>query len=134
MRLEPVTRTLEEIRERWEQRRVVGEQLSALVPLSAIVAEVLADLASLVPDGEEPLSLQEAAKESGYSVDRLQKLVASGAIPNAGRRGKPAIRRSDLPRKPSARPADLRPEESQRHFPDRRRIVASARTQPRRGA
>lgn len=131
---EPLSPTLDEIRERWEQRRAMGDQLSAMVPLSTIVAEVLADLEALRPAGGELLSLQEAAAESGYSVDRLGRLVAKGEIPNAGRRGKPAIRRSDLPKKPGARPADLRPAEPERHFPDRRRIVASARTQSPRGA
>lgn len=126
--------TLDEIRERWEARRDVGEQLGAMVPLSAIVTEVLADLASLVPSGEELLSLHQAAAESGYSVDRLQKLVASGEIPNAGRKGKPAIRRSDLPRKPGGAATPLRHREPGGHFPARRRIVASARTQSLGGA
>ena len=48
---------------------------------------------------DQELSLSEAAKESGYSNRRLRELVASGSIPNAGRRGAPRIRRGDLPRK-----------------------------------
>lgn len=49
--------------------------------------------------GDELLTLAVAAAESGYSVDHLQRLVAEGEIPNAGQKGKPRIRRADLPRK-----------------------------------
>ena len=47
----------------------------------------------------EPLTLQEAAVESGYSYDYLQHMVG-GVIPNMGEKGSPRVRRSDLPRKP----------------------------------
>jgi hypothetical protein len=46
------------------------------------------------------LSIEEAAQESGYSEEHLRRLVREGAVPNAGRRGKPLIRLKDLPRKP----------------------------------
>lgn len=49
---------------------------------------------------DEELTLTEAARESGYSADHLRHLVADGAIPNAGKHGRPRIRRGDLPRKP----------------------------------
>ena len=48
----------------------------------------------------DDLTLAEAAQESGYSVDHLERLVREGKISNAGRRGKPMIRRSDLPIRP----------------------------------
>lgn len=47
----------------------------------------------------EALTLDEAATESGYSYSALQKKVASGELHNAGRKGSPRIRRSDVPRK-----------------------------------
>lgn len=50
---------------------------------------------------DEELTLQKAAEESGYSVSHLQHLVADGEIPNAGRKGRPRIRRGDLPIKNS---------------------------------
>lgn len=53
---------------------------------------------------DEELTLSEAAKASGYSARRIRELIASGAIPNAGEKGRPRIRRGDLPRK-RARPA-----------------------------
>jgi hypothetical protein len=53
-------------------------------------------------DGEL-LSLDQAEKESGYTKEHLRKLVAQGVIPNRGRKGKPLIQRSELPRKPKSR-------------------------------
>jgi hypothetical protein len=51
----------------------------------------------------ELLTLTQAETESGYTYDHLRKLVAEGAIPNYGRKGKPMVRRGDLPMKPKPR-------------------------------
>ena len=48
---------------------------------------------------EEPLTLDEAAEESGYTYSSLQQKVAAGEIPNIGDKGRPRVRRADLPRK-----------------------------------
>lgn len=48
---------------------------------------------------DQKLTLQEAARRSGYSVSHLRYLIRDGEIPNAGRKGRPRIRRGDLPRK-----------------------------------
>ncbi len=48
---------------------------------------------------QEPLTLEEAVEESGYTYSSLQKKVASGKIPNIGEPGAPRVRRQDLPRK-----------------------------------
>jgi hypothetical protein len=48
---------------------------------------------------DSALDLTTAARESGYSPGRLRHLVAEGAIPNAGQKGSPRIRRADLPTK-----------------------------------
>jgi hypothetical protein len=52
------------------------------------------------------LTVPEAARESGYSADRLKELIREGKIPNAGRKHAPRIRRGDLPRKPRAQPVE----------------------------
>ena len=52
----------------------------------------------------ELLTLGAASEESGLSYSALEKAVRSGRIPNAGTRGRPRVRRANLPRKP-ARPA-----------------------------
>ncbi len=54
---------------------------------------------------EEPLTLQNAAQRSGYSVDHLGRLVRDGDIPNAGRPGAPRILARDLPSRPGVRSA-----------------------------
>jgi len=48
----------------------------------------------------EALTLVEASEASGLSADHLGRLLRTGAIPNAGRKGAPRIRRGDLPRNP----------------------------------
>ena len=53
---------------------------------------------------EDTLSLVQAARESGYSVDHLGSLVRRGEIPNAGRRNAPRIRPADLPIKSPTSP------------------------------
>jgi hypothetical protein len=45
------------------------------------------------------LTLDEAARASGFSAEHLGRLVRQGAIPNAGRKGVPRICRGDLPRR-----------------------------------
>jgi len=54
---------------------------------------------------DEALTLEQAAAESGYSPERLRKLIADGTIPQAGRRHAPRVKRGDLPtraRRPAA--------------------------------
>ena len=55
----------------------------------------------------EPLTLDEAAEESGYTYSSLQKRVASGEIPNIGEPGAPRVQRQDLPRKAPTRRFEL---------------------------
>lgn len=47
----------------------------------------------------EPMTLEEAAAESGYSYSTIQQKVAAGEIPNIGDKHRPRVRRADLPRK-----------------------------------
>jgi len=61
--------------------------------------------AALAAAAGETLTLDEAAREARMSKDHLRHLVSSGAIPNAGRKGAPRIRRADLPRKAATPPA-----------------------------
>jgi hypothetical protein len=45
----------------------------------------------------EAVTLEDAARESGYSYSWIQKKVASGELENVGDKGRPRIRRGDLP-------------------------------------
>jgi hypothetical protein len=56
--------------------------------------------AALHNHDDVPLTLTQAASESGYSEDHLERQVREGKIPNAGRPNAPRVRRGDLPRKP----------------------------------
>jgi len=50
---------------------------------------------------DEPLTLAQAAEESGYSEDHIARLIRAGKLPNAGRLHAPRVRRGDLPLKTS---------------------------------
>jgi hypothetical protein len=58
------------------------------------------ELEKTLQGAEETVSLKEAAMLGGYSTDSLQRMVASGRIQNYGRKGRPRIRRADVPAKP----------------------------------
>ena len=47
----------------------------------------------------EPLTLRQAEEESQLAYSTLQQYLAQGVLPNAGAKGKPRIRRRDLPRR-----------------------------------
>lgn len=53
--------------------------------------------AALSAGQDELLTIAVAAVESRYSPQHLRALLAEGAIPNAGSKGRPRIRRADLP-------------------------------------
>lgn len=84
-----------------------ADVLSRYAPELARIALAHADEldAALRAMDDDALDLATAARESGYSADRIRHLVASGEIPNAGRKGAPRVRRADLPRKPRAKAA-----------------------------
>lgn len=68
------------------------------------LAELLEDCATELEAEEreralEALTLEQAVSESGYTYSALQKMLAEGELPNAGKKGKPLVRRGDLPRK-----------------------------------
>jgi hypothetical protein len=52
---------------------------------------------------DEALTVGQAARESGYSTTHLFRALRQGKLPNAGFRGRPRIRRADLPHRPSRR-------------------------------
>lgn len=59
---------------------------------------------ALAAAADEALTLEQAATESGYSPERLRKLIADGTIPQAGRKHAPRVKRGDLPSR-ARRPA-----------------------------
>lgn len=102
-----------------------------IAPLEEIVAELHADAERYERDGAnvdgaklcrriaerldvvrrewwtQSLTLEEAATERGVSYATLQRKVAAGDLPNAGRRGAPRVRRCDLFRENGPHGPDL---------------------------
>jgi AraC-like DNA-binding protein len=88
------------VRAHWQTRRDELHRLHALVDGAQLCDALLGELDTLVrAAANEPLSLREAAAESGYSPDHLARLIRTGELPNAGRPRAPKIRRGDLPAK-----------------------------------
>lgn len=58
---------------------------------------------------DRQLTLEEAAKVSGYSRDHLARLIRAGKLPNAGKRHAPRIRAGDLPTRPRRPPGRVQP-------------------------
>lgn len=95
----------EQFAAKWSAEAEVMRQRGALVNGAALLEEVLRDFDSAVGDyWNQPVTLTEGSRESGYSLDHLGLLIRQGVIPNAGRPHAPRIRRRDLPRKPSRLP------------------------------
>ena len=98
----------------WRSR---ASELERYAPAAAqAFRDAAAELAEALNGAEETVSLKEAAMLGGYSVDALQRMVACGRIQNFGRKGKPRIRRADVPLKPGHAAAALRSESTDRHI------------------
>jgi hypothetical protein len=97
----------------WRSRASDFERYS---PFAAQAFRDAADeLEKALQSAEEIVSLKEAAMLGGYSPDSLQRMVAAGRIQNCGRKGKPRIRRVDVPVKPG-HGAFLLAESGRRHI------------------
>lgn len=73
-----------------------------LEPYAPAAAEAFRRAASELEEAtreaaSEALTLAQAAKASGYAPRTLREKLASGELPNAGRKHAPRIRRGDLP-------------------------------------
>jgi hypothetical protein len=94
-----VRKMLEELPVHW---RAEAARLRAwAAPTNAEVLEACASEleARLREQALEALTLENATRESGYSYSALQKMLARGEIENVGSKGRPRIRRADLPKK-----------------------------------
>lgn len=99
------------------QWRLRADNLERYSPFAAQAFRDAADeLEKTLQGAEETVSLKEAAMLGGYSTDSLQRMVAAGRIQNYGRKGKPRIRRADVPLKPGHTAANLLGESGRRHI------------------
>jgi hypothetical protein len=87
----------------WRQRAKDLRDYGAL-PAAVAWERAAQELESeLLSEENEELTLGQAVLESGYSERALRQKIATGDIPNAGERGRPRIRRRDLPHRPARR-------------------------------
>jgi hypothetical protein len=108
----------------WRSR---ASDLERYAPVAAQAFRDAADeLAEALNGAEGSVSLAEASTLGGYSIDSLQRMVACGRIQNCGRKGKPRVRRADVPVKPGHAAADLRGESGDGHI-DASAVVASVK-------
>jgi hypothetical protein len=118
--------TLRELTGRWQARRAEWERLGVSVDGAKLAAEIVSDLEAIEHvHNAASVTLTEAHLIGGYSIDHLQRLVSSGQLQNLGRKGKPRIRRADVPIKPGR---GLRDSTDDGSLDARRRIVASVLT------
>lgn len=98
-------KTLTELAASWREEAEHLRERYGLEEMASLCRVHAAELDEAIRDVmEEELTLAEAAEESGYSDRRLRQLVAKGSLPNAGEKGRPRLRRGDLPRKPRKDP------------------------------
>jgi hypothetical protein len=90
----------DEWRARAKMLRSYGAEAAAKT-LEACACELELDFEAWL---DEPLTLDEASAESGYSYSSLQKRVSNDELPNAGDKGTPRVRRRHLPQKPRVEP------------------------------
>lgn len=88
--------TLPELPLRWRQK---ADALRPYIPAVAqAFEEAAAELeASLETEGKVPLTVRQAAKESGYTAVHLRRLIADGTVPSEP---DGTVLRCNLPRKP----------------------------------
>ena len=95
--------TRDELVLRWERRREEFRRYGATVDGARLLEECLHELrAFLDQEDSDVLTLEEAARFTGYSPDHLSRLIREGRITNLGRKHRPRVRRGDLPQKPHA--------------------------------
>ncbi len=65
--------------------------------------------AALRAEADTTLTVSQAAAESGYSPDHIERMLRQGRLRNVGRKHAPRVRRADLPHKPGGPPGALTP-------------------------
>jgi hypothetical protein len=102
--LHPVTDFVRSLSIAWEREEALLRRrglVESADHLASLTEELRKEASEWV---DQPLTLAEAAERSGLSYSTLQHMVADGTVANAGEKGRPRVRRKDLPRKvaPSA--------------------------------
>ena len=85
----------------WRQQahQYEGDGMTQAARLLLRVSDELT--AALVATGGVLVSLNEAARRSGYSAEHIGRLVRLGTLQNYGRKHAPRVRLADLPLRPT---------------------------------
>jgi len=95
-----VANALEQLEARWMDQASDYERDGVMVRGDRLLRRVVEEMQESRRVWRlQPLTIKQAAQESGLSESRLRQLVAERKIPNVGRKGAPRILRMDLPRK-----------------------------------
>lgn len=90
----------ESLANRWQEEAERYERDGALVRAGALQRRMASELTEALDRWWlEELTLEQAAEERGRSYDTIQRRVASGDLPNVGRKRRPRVRRADLYRR-----------------------------------
>lgn len=90
--------TIAELLQRWaDEAAQLRERYGMETAARLCDAHVRELTAAVSARQDELLTIAAAAVETRYSTQHLRALLAEGAIPNAGSKGRPRIRRADLP-------------------------------------
>ncbi len=98
---------LSDLVQKWSRDRDILAQFGCQVDGAKLLDALLLDLAKVDRSGRsEILTLPEAARETGYTVDHIGRLVREGRLTNAGRHHAPRVIRGELPtnRRPGIAP------------------------------
>lgn len=104
----------------WERFACECEELDSHVSASTLTRKILSSFRDILNrDLNQELTLEEAARRSGYHAGHLGRLLRQGKLLNAGRKYAPRIRAGDLPK----RAKNLAPPTIERYDP-----IADARS------
>lgn len=100
---------------RWQSRAILLKENSAEDGSARLWEKAARELAAALTDaGDEPVGLDEAKLEGGYSRSSLRRFFREHLIPNVGTEDEPLMQRKYLPHKPgyvkTAPPAADEPE------------------------
>jgi hypothetical protein len=106
-----IKKGMEELLHRWEEELETLRRHGAAEAAATKAADI-EDLRIWYREWQlEALSLKEAADYSGLASETLRKKISRGQTPNVGR-GRPRVRRCDLPMRPPGPPVDPRDADS----------------------
>ena len=88
---------LRDLADRWREEAGGYERDGALVKAEVLLRRVADELTEALDAWWlEELTLEQAASELNKSYDTVQRQVATGDLPNRGRKGRPRVHRADL--------------------------------------